>query len=234
MKKIFHIFAFISAIGALMPVKVDAPALEKIIESSNLSKNFNLSPIEISLKNFNFSEDINSREFYERFDSLINKKIKEEMLYKTDKVYGYIADTYRNFEIPSYITKNFSRSLILVESSDNPSAKGRHGERGLGQLTKRAWNNVERDVSFEKGAFNPDKNTEVTIKYLLWLDEQFKNSHPNWYDLKDEEKRRMIVSAYNGGIYRLKRLNWNINKMPEGTKNHIRKIENVMAEKFNF
>lgn len=233
MKKIISVFAILSVLG-ISASKADAPALEKIIESSNLSKNFNLSPIEISLKNFNFSEDINSREFYERFDSLINKKIKEEMLYKTDRIYGYITDTYKNFEIPPYITKNFARSLILAESSDNPSAKGKHGERGLGQVTKKAWNIVEDDVSFEKGAFKPEKNTEVTIKYLIWIDEQFKNLHPNWYDLKDEEKRRMIISAYNGGIYRFKELNWNINKMPERTKNHVRKIEKIMNERFNF
>jgi hypothetical protein len=233
MKKTLHILALISAIGTLMPVKVDAPALEKIVESSNFSGNLNnLSQIEISLKDF--PAYINPEKFYEKFDVLMNKKIKEEMLYKTDKIYCYIDNVYKNFEVPSYINKNFARSLILIESGDDPLAKGKHGERGLGQLTKEAWNKVEKNTSFEKGAFNPEKNIEVTIKYLLWLDEQFRNSHRNWHNLKDEEKRKMIISAYNGGIYRLKNLNWRISKMPEGTKNHIRKIEKVMDEKFNF
>lgn len=175
-----------------------------------------------------------------------NKKIKilieERRLLEKDKIYRIVDSSYKNLNdpeyipysyknpiIPGYISKKFVRTLIKVESKDNPKAVSRMGARGLGQLMKGAWYEVERE-DYWKNVFIPEKNIDTTIKYLMWIDKTCKILHPNWNELTDEEKTNLIAAAYNGGIGRLQESNWDIHKMPDETRKYIPKLERVSKE----
>lgn len=41
----------------------------------------------------------------------------------------------------------------------------------------------------------------------------------------------LILAAYNGGISRLKKVNYDINKMPKSTQNYINKVLKIMEKK---
>jgi soluble lytic murein transglycosylase-like protein len=161
----------------------------------------------------------------------IQVQCEEKELLKKDKIYQMINSSYKEIEqeIPKYITKKFVRTLIRVESGDNPNIVSPAWARGLGQITKEAWYEVEKENYF-KNVFIPEKNVKVTIKYLLYLDEFCRTSHENWNNLSSKEKISLISAAYNGGPYRLKNLNWDISEMPDETKAYVPKIFEISKE----
>ncbi len=168
----------------------------------------------------------------ETINELIKKKkeIEEEQkLLEQDKIYRMIYSFYDSLNPPEYITKKFIRALIRLESEDYPRAKSRMGARGLGQLRREAWYAVEKE-DYGRNVFIPEKNIRATIKYLLWIDTQLKNFHPEWNEFANERKVKLIASAYNGGIGRLQRTGWDIEKMPYETRHYVPKIERI-AEK---
>lgn len=173
-------------------------------------------------------EAVKSQESPKKEETL--EDIKTKTLSDIEKNIIFI---YENHEIPEYITKEFIRSQIWAESSDFPNAEGEAGERGLLQLTLNAWNSVEKNDDFYEKAFDPQKNIEVGIKYHLWINDYCKKKHPNWDKLSNIEKRKFISAAYNAGVGRLKRTNWDLNKIPEITKRYIKKIEGNL-ERFIF
>jgi soluble lytic murein transglycosylase-like protein len=156
---------------------------------------------------------------------------EEKELSKRDKIYRIIDSAYNKLEenIPEYLTKKFVRTLIRVESGDNPRARSGAYARGLGQLTKGAWYDVEKEDYF-KNVFIPEKNIEVTIKCLVWTDNFCRQSHPEWDNLPDDKKLDLISACYNGGPYGLKELDWDINKMPDETKAYIPRIHQASKE----
>ncbi len=158
-----------------------------------------------------------------------SKMLAREELFKRDKIYRTIVNFYRGMDISDYITKEFVRALIRIESTDNPRAVSHCGARGLGQIMKSAWYEVEKE-DYWKNSFIPEKNIKVTIKYLASLDKYCKEYHPNWNYLEDSKKRRLLAAAYNCGPYALNKRGWNINKMPDETKEYIPKLEKALRE----
>jgi hypothetical protein len=157
---------------------------------------------------------------------------RELKISRKDEIFMYIIYAYDSVEVPEYITKKFIRAQIWAESRDYPRALGGIGERGLMQLTPKAWFVVEGENNFYKKAFDPEKNIESGIKYELWVDNYCRAWHPNWEKLSDSEKRRIIAAGYNAGIGRVRNNNWNLNKVPERTKRYIREIETLMKGKY--
>jgi len=174
------------------------------------------------------------------FQSELSDSIKEYMklrekefeIAKKDEIFRYIVYAYDSMKIPEYITKKFIRAQIWAESRDYPKAKGKVGERGLMQLTPKAWSIVERENNFYKIAFDPEKNIGAGIKYGLWIDDYCTIWHPDWENLPDSEKRKIIAAGYNTGIGRLRKNKWDLNKVPDRTKGYIREIENLMEGKY--
>jgi len=224
MKNIFKILAILPLLG-ISASKADAPTLEKTLEKK--------------LKDAIYQVNLPKMEFFSRRDIELfskgtyhekefNQLLKEKKLYERDIIYKYISDVYSKINVPDYITKEFVRALIKVESEDIYNAKSRKNARGLMQLTYQAWKEVEKNLDFKKEVYNPQNNIYVGIKYLLWIDENLQRSHSNWFNLTEEEKRKITVAAYNGGLKRLFRYKWNINKMPKETREYVKKIERTL------
>ncbi len=163
-----------------------------------------------------------SRENEERIENLIEEKNWME----TDTIYRKITSASGKLDVPKYITRKFIRCLGGVESSDRPYVKSEKGAMGWGQLMKAAWYDVEQS-DYEKNVSILDKNIEVTIKYLSFLNDKLGESHPQWSSLDDKEKVRLIAAAYNGGFGNLRNSGWDVQKMKKETKEYMPKIERM-------
>ena len=175
-------------------------------------------------------KEVQFRDFKKELEEKQKILNEEQKLLKKDKIYIIIDSYYKKLDVPEYISKKFVRTLINVESKDNPEAVSEIGARGLGQLMKKAWYEVEKE-NYWKNSFIPEKNINVTIKYLAWIDKTCEILHPNWKNLSKKEKLNLISAAYNGGIGKLKEVGWNIDKMPRETREYIPKLEKI-ARKF--
>ena len=143
--------------------------------------------------------------------------------------------------------------VIQAESAGNPHAVSKDGCVGLMQISPivlREYNaNVSNNERYYRGGYNT-KTEWIPIDYKNYTMEDMFDSHKNklvgtWYlrrlrdhYLKDisywlskpykgtmEEYRLcLILAAYNGGITRLRKCRYDINKMPKETRDYVRKI----------
>jgi hypothetical protein len=159
----------------------------------------------------------------------IHRIDEEQKLLETDIMFAKVYSTYNNsgLDIPQYLTRRFLREIVRLESSDDPRAIGKAGERGLTQMTEEAWYEVSKE-NFKKNAFIPEKSITASIKYFLLIDDFCSKNYPNWQELPDAEKIRVAVASYNGGKENLWSLGWDISKMKPVTKEYIERINRVM------
>ncbi|HEB46999.1 MAG TPA: lytic transglycosylase domain-containing protein [Candidatus Pacearchaeota archaeon] len=142
-----------------------------------------------------------------------------------EEISQIIHEVYEHtFNEPDYFSEKLVRELILNESEYNPRAKSRKGAIGLMQITPVAWDEVEKECSYEKYVLNPRKNLEVGMKYLLLLDEFSKENHPKWEKLSPRERRNIILASYNGGISRLSEREWDVNEMYKETRDYVEMV----------
>lgn len=175
-----------------------------------------------------------SENFYESIEKSeteneVKKTESNEEKWKDDKIWGMINSVYNKLDAPEYISKEFVRGLVKVESSDYPKAVSYRGARGLGQIMEKTWYNFEKS-NFKKNAFIPEKNIEVTIKYLKWIDKFCSQNNPEWENLSKNKKIILASACYNGGPVRLKNLNWNEDKMPDETIEYIGKVKRALRK----
>lgn len=166
-------------------------------------------------------DDLFALEFIPKKDSvLIEESNTQPRFISEHELDKYIDSAYRRFRVPKYITKDFIKKRIKLESSGNVNAISSRGAMGLSQLTLGAWNQVDSS-DFNKYWSNPQKNLDVAVKYDLWLDRYFRKNNPNWNNLSDENKRGLNSAAYNGGLFRLEKGNWNIESMTTETTGYV-------------
>ncbi|MDO8516758.1 MAG: lytic transglycosylase domain-containing protein [Nanoarchaeota archaeon] len=146
---------------------------------------------------------------------------KDRKEFMTDKeMNSYIKSAYAKIRVPKYIEPNFVKSLINLESNKNIYAQSPRGAKGVMQLIPEAWNEVDNS-NFYENCFNPQKNIEVGIKYLKWINNYLKVNYGDWDQIPDNEKRDLIAAAYNCGIGQLERKDWDINQTPRETLNYV-------------
>lgn len=138
----------------------------------------------------------------------------------------FINSIYKNIKISEVIDKKFIKSIVNTESERHIYAESEVGARGLMQIMPNTWNEIGEESDFYKEAFNPHKNLTKGIKYLDQLNTYCEQSFPGWFELSIKNKQITIAAAYNGGIGRLMRNNWDIDKMPEETRLYVKKVEN--------
>ena len=97
-------------------------------------------------------------------------------------------------------------TIILAESSGNPSAVGDHGAaRGLCQIQRSTWERLSGWPFSD--AFDPEKNVQVCMKRLEELRDKYPNKSDAYYAWKyncgdhtklsfEEWKRRQPNKAY--------------------------------------
>ncbi len=214
------------AIGALL---AGAPEIAQAPSNLNNLNHLNhpreiVRTIKSSLEEMTKTRDKQSREF----ENKLKRLQRNYELSGRDTIYATIFPFYENMIIPDYLTMESVRSIVKIESSDDSKAIGKAGEIGWGQFTKETWYKVMSE-NFEKNAFIPWKNIEAIIKYLLFIDNFCKKNDPNWNKMTDKEKREMIIASYNAGFKSLEK-NWDINEIPESTKDHLKKFNNAYQE----
>jgi len=122
------------------------------------------------------------------------------------------------------IDVNYVLATGKQESKFKPYAVSFVGASGIMQVMPETWEGIERDNSFYKDRFNPDRNLEVGIKVLDSMAKFCEKNYPGWDDLSKEEKIKLVSASYNGGNGHLMKKNWDINKMEEETKKYVPNI----------
>lgn len=108
--------------------------------------------------------------------------------------------------------------IIEVESHGNPTAISLAGAIGLMQITPIVLKEFQ-ETEFPAGniwdLFNAEKNVFLGTWYLRRLKDHY---------LKDHYTIERMLAAYNGGITRLRKVNYDINKMPHETREYVKKV----------
>ena len=152
---------------------------------------------------------------------------KKEPLYLTNQELNqYIDKLYAKGIAPKEISKELFKKIIRAESGKNiyayhPKSKA----RGLGQLLEIAWNDVDTITPYTDGVYDPEKNLEVSLKYLRKIKNSLKKINPNFNSLSEEEKAQQIASSYNWGIGSFKGVDFDINRLPKETRSYLKKLE---------
>lgn len=112
--------------------------------------------------------------------------------------------------------------IIQVESSGNPKATSPVGARGLMQIMPRSWQEwsvkaLGREVPFDQ-AYDPDLNVQVGTAYLQWI----QNTLRSW--MGKEPGVEHVLSAYNGGIGRLRQVGFDVSRMPSESRDYVQKV----------
>jgi len=112
--------------------------------------------------------------------------------------------------------------IIQQESRGNPKAVSPVGARGLMQIMPATWKEETKKtfgkpISFDR-AFEPNLNKQIGTQYLKWI----KNTLRSW--IGAEPTIEQILSAYNGGVGRLRKVDYNWKKMPPESVDYVQKI----------
>ena len=132
---------------------------------------------------------------------------------------------------------NLVPHIIAVESSGNPDAISNKSCRGLMQVSeivykeyldnqcrKRREGNSSYYQAVDHGflmegkvmeLYNPTLNKIIGTWYLRRLRDHY---------LKDKYTIERMLSAYNGGITKLRKNNYDVNKMPKESKAYVNKV----------
>jgi len=116
--------------------------------------------------------------------------------------------------------------IIQVESSGNPYAVSKDGCIGLmqispnGALAEYNQRGFPKNIYIEplfliEDLYNPNVNVKIGTWYLRRLKDHY---------LKDNYTVERILAAWNGGITRLRKNDYNVSKMPEETRNFVKKV----------
>ena|SRR3990167_3815804 len=111
-------------------------------------------------------------------------------------------------------------AIIQIESGGNPRAVSPKGAIGILQITPivlEEYNQVEKRI-IKGPLFDP----QVNIEYGQWYLRRLKDHY-----LKDKYTIERMLAAYNGGITRLRDVNYDVSKMSSETKNYVKKVMQI-------
>jgi len=159
---------------------------------------------------------------------------RKEISNLVSKIYTKIGSKRK---IPPYMSKKFFEDVILVESSRDVYAKSPDGARGLMQLMRNAWEQVETDDSLiykePKEPYSlavvPEKNIENGIKYYLWINSFCSRNYPNWNELSQNKKIDILHASYNVGATKLEKLCWDISQTNSETRTHVARLDSLAS-----
>lgn len=155
---------------------------------------------------------------------------KEPIIMSEKQIYKMIDLSMGWIGSPEYLDRKYHRIVTWKESTDDSRAKSHANARGLRQLRKIAWKE-STDEDYNSTVYNPQANTTVGILYNKEIDRFLSQHHPRWKKLTRQEKIDLNTAANNGGITRLMKSEWDINRMPRETKEYVRKIRELYNRK---
>ena len=118
-------------------------------------------------------------------------------------------------------------AIIQVESQGNPQCVGSTGERGLMQIRLTTWRETTRELfgrplPFNQ-AFDPELNRRVGRAYLAHLQEHIAEHREHWRS----DERSLLIAAYNAGPTCLRQKGFNLQRMPESTRDYVERVQNL-------
>ena len=153
---------------------------------------------------------------------------KEPKYFSKEEIATCVAYTCKGRRLPKPISPKYICAKALVESGGNIFAESEDGARGLMQITEPTWLELS-EKPFSK-ANDPLENLKVAVDYLIKLNEFCEENYLGWRDLSTRVKQELISAAYNGGPSRLKYRKWEIERMPDETRNYVKKMGKTMAK----
>ena len=164
------------------------------------------------------------------FGDTLSDSVRQSKLISRNKIDSIINDYYQKNPVPREITKQYIGNILNQESSRQIYAYNRRsGARGLGQFLKETWNEVDPEVPYEVGCYNPIRSVQNTIKYYTDLSHLNKSHNPFWDALSIEEKQRYLGASYNWGFGKLQRVNFDLEhkSVPKETQDYIGTLPSV-------
>ena len=134
-----------------------------------------------------------------------------------------IIDEYRSIKPRFPIHLIYIRRMVRAESGYDSLVTGAGGERGLMQIGKDVWQDINPGISYDR-AYERVLNVRTGIIHLDDLVRQLKLEHPTWKDLKVNNMLRLTSAAYNTGYTNLKDNGFDITQMPKSTREYIQKV----------
>lgn len=132
---------------------------------------------------------------------------------------------FKEIKVPDYVDKEYIRALIETESSWIPTRISKRGARGLGQFMEGTWYDHMPEVPFSGGAFDSKLNIKAVLMQINAQENYLTTNFSQWDSLTIEQKLDYQSAAYNLGLGKLKKNNWDIeDKIPRETKNHILRV----------
>ena len=121
--------------------------------------------------------------------------------------------------IDDYVLSIFSKA----ESNGNPNAVSDKGARGEFQIMPETWGYLVGRVDTAQ-MFDPERSREIAIRHLIDLERFYSKNFHGWNRLSNSGKIYMIAAGYNGGQTRFMKNEWDINRMPQETRDFAAKI----------
>ncbi len=119
-------------------------------------------------------------------------------------------------EVQAFSKENFLKAIRHVESGDNHSAVGSHGERGAYQFKRVVWKQHAKN-SFSN-AFEPESAHDVASQHFDWIVNTLSKSGK-------QTNARNIALAWNAGVGSAIR-----NKISVYNKDYANRVENLLLE----
>lgn len=121
-------------------------------------------------------------------------------------------------------TETLVDAIIQVESAENPTRVGRHGERGLMQIKRSTWAEVTRRLygrarPFDH-AFNPGFNRFIGKAYLAYLQGFLHARREDWRS----DERSLLLACYNAGPKRVQQAGFDLRRLPRTTRQYVDRV----------
>lgn len=110
-------------------------------------------------------------------------------------------------------------AIIQVESHGNPNAVSPAGAIGLMQITPIVLREFKQTLGYGKGFDFDLYNAQVNVIIGTWYLRRLKDHY-----LKDKFTIERILAAYNGGITRLRKVNYDVSRMPKESREYVKKV----------
>ena len=144
----------------------------------------------------------------EKLDREIAERIaiaqEQGAAFDSDPLYREVVSVYDQIksgsDIPVYLTPEFFRGVVSVESSGDPDAVSYIGYyRGLTQMGHGAWKDAGKK-DYIRNVFNSKENIDGSIKYFLWIDNVLSMYYPEWGSISNWKKLELDAQSYNFGF----------------------------------
>lgn len=113
-------------------------------------------------------------------------------------------------------------AISAVESGNDDHAVSPKGARGRYQIMPGTWADMtDEDIDRSE---DPAVSEKVALKYINWIRATVERNAGR------PATREEVLAAWNGGVYRLLRVDMDVSRMPEETRDFVARVTAVCGE----